>query len=139
MGLPVSRERNVVTYSIIKHNASTITGQAANVTDAVAAVNRAQQDRWSSDGKLFVAVFVGNDTIGAFPMVENGGQWWAPDSIEGYTAPHTFGSLAPGALFTKPGGTTLFRKWDDAHAKVAGSRSPNARFFSRNAVVVPAK
>jgi hypothetical protein len=128
----------VVNYSIVKHNASTITGQVANVADAVVAVNRAQGDRWSSDGKLFVAVFVGNDTMGAFPMVENGGQWWAPEFIEGYTAPHTFGSLAMGALFTKPGGTTLFRKWDDNHAKVAGSHSPNARFMRRDAVVVPA-
>lgn len=70
----------MVNYSIVKHNASTITGQAANVAEAVANVNRAQADRWSSEGKLFVAVFVGNDS-GAYPMVVRAGKWWAPADI----------------------------------------------------------
>lgn len=126
----------MVNYSIVKHNAATITGQATNVAEAVANVNRAQGDPWSSEGKLFVAVFVGNDATGAYPMVENGGVWWAPD-VEAFAQPHTFGTLAHGALFTLPGGRKVWRKADDANGQAVGVNAVR-RGFRRSDVVVPA-
>jgi hypothetical protein len=130
----------VVNYSIVKGNAATITGQAHNVAEAVAAVNRAQADRWSSEGMAFVAVFVGNDAVGAYPMVQRAGAWWAPD-VEAFEAKsHTFGSLPLGALFTLPGNVTLWRKHDDKHGKKVGGRSRVLGFrpIKAQEVVVPA-
>ena len=128
----------MVNYTIVKFDGSSITGQANSVVDAVAAVNRAQGDPWSSEGRLFVAAYVGENVAGlgrCLALVENGGQWFAPE-VEGFTAmSSSFGSLAKGTLFTLSGGRKLYRKVDDTHGQAVGINAVR-KFIRRSELVV---
>jgi hypothetical protein len=113
----------VVNYSIVKFNGSTITGQADTVALAVANVNRMRCDQWYTEGRPFVAAYVGDDAgVVQLALAADGITYSDPRPAVKSGDYTTFGNLPIGTAFrlaiTK--NARLYRKHCANTAKLPG-------------------